>query len=467
MKLKVDLSKLKNLDSSVKSFKSLKLFKSLKSSKKLSSLLQKVTKIKHPKSSSFSLSKRDFILVGILVLGLEGYGFYDMLLNPQWQDYSSLQTRYAGEQIIATNFEKDMANKNQYLENLKLLAYKISVLTQEVPNEIPQEEIVLSLNKLAKASKLDIGGIALSAISTVSKQDFAAGKTSSAQPQNSGKVVTPTSVANDSKINQGTTSTSTTNESKSSQAKPKVVGNILLVEDVDLTFSGNYGALYNFISALEKSDRRIIVKEVSMVRGDGSLLKGALKVQYVGYTTPEDKSTYTLVTPSVSGKDSPFLAYPGFADNAAAGTGSQSVSTVAPAPVKRSDPNFYLILNTYDDSAPKEILGDYVKDGTELYGNTNGTIKGKISITGNMDKMTYSYSLGSMTQTKEGKLMLDGGKLRLDVISQQRKNATDKVGITFDIVNQTDFPLEVNVFNDDKDAPRFSIGNKSGSVVVK
>jgi type IV pilus assembly protein PilO len=411
------------------------------------------------------------MLVGLLVIGLEGYELYNMLLSPNWQAYSRLQTRYAGEQIIATNFDKDMARRNQYLENLKLLDYKLSALTQQIPSEIPQEEIVLSLNKLARASKLDIGGIAFSAVSAVSKQDFAAGKTSSAQPQPAGKVITPTSVANDSTAGQGTTSTSAANDSKTSRAKPKLTGNVLLVEEVDLTFSGNYGALYNFINALEKSERRIIVKEVSMAREDGSSLKGALKVEYVGYTTPEDKSTYSLDTPPVSGKDSPFLAYPGFVDKAAASIGSAAASNPAsaqgPAPVKTYNPNFYLLLNSYDDNAPKMIMGDYTKDGTEIYNNSNAGVRGKLSISGNQDSMTYSYSLGGTPQTRTGKLLLDGGKLRLQVISQARKNGQDKVSLILDVDNQTNYSLEIDVIKDDTQAPRFSLGTQSGSVTVK
>lgn len=457
MRLKIDLSKLKNLGLS---------FKLLKTSKKMSNFLQKV-KIKRSKSSTFSLSKRDFILVGLLVLGLEGYGLYNMLLSPKWKAYSSLQTRYAAEQVIATNFENDIANKSQYLENLKLLDYKLSVLTQEIPAEIPQEEILVTLNKLVKARELDIGGIAFSTISTVSKQDFAAGKTSSAQPPGASKVITPTSVANDSKTSQGTTSTSTANDSKTSQAKPKLAGNMVLVEDVDLAFSGSYGALYNFINDLEKSDRKIIVKEVSLTRGDGNLLKGALKVQYVGYVTPEDKSTYTLETPPVSGKASPFLAYIGFEEKVATSSGSSPGPALGPGPVKTYNPDFFLLLNTYDDSAPKIIMRDYNKNGTELYSNTNASVRGKLSISGNQDTMTYSYSLGGATQTKNAKLVIDGGKLQLEVISKARKNEQDKVSLTLDVDNKTDYPLEITVLNDDKQAPRFSLGTQLGSVTVK
>jgi type IV pilus assembly protein PilO len=225
--------------------------------------------------------------------------------------------------------------------------------------------------------------------------------------------------------------------------------------------------LYNFISELEKSERKIIVKDVSMTRGNGNLLKGALKVQYVGYVTPGDKSTFTLETPAISGKVSPFLAYLGFEDKAPASTVSTQGPVAAPAPVKTYNPNFYLLLNTYDDNAPKIIMGDYTKNGSELYSNTNGAVKGKLSISGNQDSMTYAYSLGGSIQTKTARLMIDGGKLRLDVISRARKNEQDKVSVTLDVDNKTDYPLEINVINDDKQAPRFSLGTRLGSVNVK
>lgn len=442
MKFKVDLSKLKNLDLSLKSFKLSKSFK------KKPNFFDRI-KLKNAKASSLNLSKRDFILLGVLVLGLEGYGLYNIFLEPKWQEYSSMQTRYVADQVIAANFEKDMAQKDNYLENLKLLDYKLGVLTEQIPTEIPQEEIVLTLNKLATTRELDLGGIAFSTISTVSKEDFAAGKTSSDQPQNATKGTTPTSA----------------DDGKSSNSKPKLASNMVLVEDVDIAFSGNYGALYNFISDLENSDRKIIVKDLSMTRGAGDLLKGALKVQYVGYVTPEDKSTYSLDTPPVSGKVSPFLAYPGFEDRIAAAT--VTAPNTGSAPVKTYNPDFLLLLNTYDDNAPKIIMGDYNKNGTELYSNTNDSVRGKLSISGNQDNMTYSYSLGGATQTKKGKLLIDGGKIQLAVSSLPRKDEQDKVSLTLDVDNKTDFPLEITVINDDKQAPRFNLGTRLGSVTVK
>jgi len=382
--------------------------------------------------SNLNISKRDFILLGIFLLALEGYVLFSFLLIPKWQQYSNQHTHYNSQKTLAMSLEKDNANKAQYQETLSQSKFKLDRLTMELPPNVAQEDIVLSLNKLANDQKLSINTISFGNISSVSKEVFATGK-----------------------IPSGNTT-------------PNNGGGIVLTEDIDIDFSGSYGALYNFMSSLEKSNRKIITNNITMTRGDGSILKGQLKIQFVGYKGPDDQGIFKLETPQTSGKSSPFLAYPGY-DDKATGSPVASASTPAPtsAPVKTFDPNFYLILNTSDDNAPKVIMGVYTNAGSELYDNANGKVSGKLSISGNLDKMTYSYSLGGSTQTKEAKLVLDGGELRLHVSSQQRKNATDKVGIILDVDNKTDYPLEINVINDDKNDPRFSIGNKSGSVIIK
>lgn len=395
---------------------------------------------------ALSISKREFILIGLLMLALEGYILLNFLLIPKWQQLSALQTHNNNQQTLAMNLEKDNAKKGQFQEEIKLLDYKLDKLTKELPPNVAQEDIIINLNKFANDRKLMINGIAFSDISTVSKEDFIAGKTG--QAQNAG------------------TGNSAAKASNTSTTSAKIVGGIVLTEEISISFTGNYGALYNFMSDLEKSNRKIITKDITMTRGNENTLKGEIRVQYVGYKGQEDTGVFQLETPLIIGKSSPFLAYLGFEEKAATGTVSQGTSA-APVQVKTYDPNFYLILNTYEDNAPKVIMGDYTKTGTELYSNTNDTVKGKLIVSGNMDKMTYSYSIGGATQTKDAKLRMDGGKLRLDVISQPRKNTSDKVEITLDIDNKTDYPLEVKVINDDKNAPRFNIGTKSGSVLMK
>ncbi|KGK86352.1 hypothetical protein DP73_16775 [Desulfosporosinus sp. HMP52] len=451
MKFNIDLSKFKNLGFKLESKKP--------SKKTMSRFLQKVN-IKRSRSSSLSLSKKDFILLSALLVGLEGYGLYNLLISPTWQDYTKFKISYEAKQLIAANFEKDMGQKDQYLENLKLLDYKYGTLTKVIPYEIPQEEIVLVLNKLAKERELEINGLSLSTISYVSKKDYEAGKTSS-EPQDEKKVVTTTSVAGDVQ-NGGQGTASAGSDDKKISAKPNLSADMVILEDVDIAFSGSYGSLYNFISDLEKSEQKIIVKEISTARGEGNVLKGSLKLQYVGYVTPEDESTYTMDTPETEGKANPFLPYSGFLDKVT----DPTVVVQGPEPIKSYAPNFYLLLNTFDDNAPKVIMGDYSRNGTELYSNSNDVIKGKLAVSGSPENLTYSYSLGGRAENKNASIAIDEGKLRLEVISQPRKGEQDKVGLTLDVENKTDYPLEIKVINDDLQVPRFKLGTQAGSVTI-
>lgn len=404
------------------------------------------------KGKHLTLSKREFILLGLLIFILEGYVLAHYLIIPKLQQLSSERTHYRGQQTLLINLNKDMANKNQFDEQLKLLDYKLNTLKAELPPNLTQEDIILNVNKYAGERQLMIKGITFTNVSMLSKQDFAAGKTPSAQSQNNGNnsAAAPTPPANNS------------------NTAPQNSSGMVLVDDINIYFSGSYGALYNFISDLEKSERRILVKGITITKGDNNVLTGELAVEYLGYKGQDDNGNYQMEAPAINGKFDIFAAFGG-TNNAATPSPSPSPApTASAAPVKASNPNpnFYLILNTYDDNAPKVIMGDYTKDGTELYSNTNDKVKGKLTVSGSLGHFSYAYALGTMTQSKEGNLILDGGKLRLDVISQHRKNAGDKVSLGLVIENKTDYPLVVNIINDDKNTPRFNLVNKSGNVTV-
>ncbi|WP_425805715.1 hypothetical protein ACHOLT_03100 [Desulfitobacterium sp. Sab5] len=398
------------------------------------------------KGKHLLLSKREFILLGLLIFILEGYVLAHYLIIPKWQQLSSERTHYRAQQTLLMNLNKDMANKNQFDEQLKLLDYKLNTLRAELPSNLTQEDIILNVNKYAGERQLMIKGITFTNVSMLSKQDFAAGKTPSAQSQNNGNnsAAAPTPPANNS------------------NTAPQNASGMVLVDDINIYFSGSYEALYNFISDLEKNERRILVRGITITKGDNNALTGELAVEYLGYKGQDDNSNYQMETPAINGKFDIFAAFGGI-NNAAA-----PAPTASAAPVKASNPNpnFYLILNTYDDNAPKVIMGDYTKDGTELYSNTNDKVSGKLTVSGSLGHFSYVYALGTTTQSKEGNLILDGGKLRFDVISQHRKSAGDKVSLDMMVENNTDYPLVVNIINDDKDTPRFNLVNKSGNVTV-
>lgn len=413
-----------------------------------------------PKRKNLNLSNREFIFVAALIIVVEIYALANYWIIPKWQKINAQTVHYHSQQMVLNNLIKDTENKNTFDEELKLLDYKLDTLKGELPANLVQEDILLNVNKVAGDRKLTIKGITFTNVATVSKQDFAAGKTTSAPAQNGGNnnaaspapapTPTPTSPAPASPpANNG------------NSLAPNASG-MLLVDDINISFAGSYESLYNFISDLEKSNRRILIKGITIAKGDNNALTGELAVEYLGYKDPDDQGSFQMETPQIKGKFDIFAAFGGAANTAPAALASRPT----PAPVKTSNPSFYLILNTYDDNAPKVIIGDFTKDGTELYSNTNDTINGQLTVSGSEGHFSYTYALGKTSQSKEENLILDGGKLRLDVISQHHKNGDDKVGIDFAVTNQTNYPLVVNVINDDKDNPRFKMTNTSGSVTV-
>lgn len=413
-----------------------------------------------PKRRKLNLSNREFILVAALIIVVEIYVLAHYWIIPKWQKINAQNVHYHSQQMVLNNLIKDMENKDTFDEELKLLDYKLNTLKEELPANLVQEDILLNVNKVAGDRKLTIKGITFTNVATVSKQDFAAGKTTSASAQNTGNnnAASPAPAPAPTPASTSPAPASPSPNSGNSAA-PNAPG-MILVDDINISFAGSYESLYNFISDLEKSNRRILIKGITIAKGDNNTLTGELAVEYLGYKDPDDQGNYQMETPQIKGKFNIFAAFSGAANAAPAAPAS------SPAPAKTSPPSFYLILNTYDDNAPKVIIGDFTKDGTELYSNTNDTINGKLTVSGGEGHFSYTYALGKTSQSKQENLLLDGGKLRLDVISQHHKNSEDKVGIDFAIENKTDYPLVVNVINDDKDNPRFKMTNSSGSVTV-
>jgi hypothetical protein len=130
-------------------------------------------------------------------------------------------------------------------------------------------------------------------------------------------------------------------------------------------------------------------------------------------------------------------------------------------------PNFYMLINTYLDNAPKVILGEYPNAETEIYANTNTTVKCSLLLSGSGSKFTYSFTVGNTTRKGAKGLTSADGIIRLDVISQPLKDSKDKVAVILDVDNRTNARLEIAVRNDDAVSPRFKLGKKTGEVIIK
>lgn len=125
--------------------------------------------------------------------------------------------------------------------------------------------------------------------------------------------------------------------------------------------------------------------------------------------------------------------------------------------------NFFIAITTYDDSAPKITARMVQLDNSEEYSNVNARVTGKLSVSGVWPHLTYSLGFGSPVIHNDIQIYINRRNvLTITVSSRARKNIYDLVGLTLDIENNTIYPVEIYVWQDDVTDPRFILGVVTG-----
>nr|HMM31133.1 hypothetical protein [Clostridia bacterium] len=130
-------------------------------------------------------------------------------------------------------------------------------------------------------------------------------------------------------------------------------------------------------------------------------------------------------------------------------------------------PDFYVILNTYDDNASKVMMGRYGDASSEISSQDNKKLEASIVLEEQDGKITYTYELGGKKHS--GTVMPSQehpDELVLSILSRDRKNSNDKVGLKLSVTNKTDLLVILDVRNDDASSPRFELGTTQGFVQV-
>lgn len=382
----------------------------------------------------FKLNKSEFYMLLGLICILFAVAGANYLVFPQWDKFTENRSTLDALRVKCDQMEIEFSKSDALKAQDAQLSEKLAAEQLRLPRYISQEESVLELNDLSAKTSLTLNSIAYDSQQTQDAQTFMA-------------TVVPGSEA---PAEQKADKNAEKNADGAAVPEQKNAFSVLS-RAVRVSFSGSYEAVYGFVGRVEQMNRRIFFKDITMVRDTEGVLSGSLTMQYLGGTFGgEEGEAFQIDTPNNSGKLNPFTPYEGFMDG----------KTAAPAAVV--SPDFYMILNTYDDNASKVILGKYPKAETELYFNRNAPVSGTLTVGKSGSSYTYSYSIGSSRYS--GSFKDDTTGLSLSVISKPRKSESDKVSITLEVKNTTGAPLKIKVENDDLAKPRFILGKTSGDV---
>ena len=235
----------------------------------------------------------------------------------------------------------------------------------------------------------------------------------------------------------------------------------LIIQDVQVSFSSEFHTAGAFIKEFEDSLQKIKVNNVSLTRIKEGVLRGVISLEYAALTdNAEAAGSERFTAPAVEGKESLFLKYKGYVEE------DSDPTVILQQGDVDVEPNFYMVVNSSVDNDTKIRFGVYPRPETEIYFNVNNAVKAKLTISGDENELSYTYTMGTASRTERRRLDITDGTILLNVISRPRANDDDKVAVLLDVENTTNLPLQIIVRNDDVLAPRFNLGATTGQVSV-
>ena len=369
------------------------------------------------------LTAREFVLLSVLVIAIEGYFFINYLLTPAYEKYTSTVIDLEGREEVLTELKMDYMRKNAMEKEIKAAEEKLAVIQAQLPPYVSQEEAIFCLDDFSDRSGLNIQSISF----------LGAGEL-------------PLSVL----------PADGTEEKAYTGAAPAPV---VVEQQVSINFMGSYQQLYDFLDCVESSCRKAALKSITMQKNNDGTLNGVMTLSFTSYwDESEGRKPYVMTPASTPGKASLFDEYAGYS-----ASGQAHSATVNPAP----KPDFYITLNSYLNNSAKIFMMNYYNSGSEAIEDKNEIVTAQLTLNETGGKYTYSYRLGSYEIVEEDPTEIKDGRIRMEVLVQERRSDQDRVGLILDIENNTAVPFEITVKGDDPSNPRFITGKTTGNVVVK
>lgn len=369
------------------------------------------------------LTAREFVLLSVLVIAIEGYFFINYLLTPAYEKYTSTVIDLEGREEVLTELKMDYMRKNAMEKEIKAAEEKLAVIQVQLPPYVSQEEAIFCLDDFSDRSGLDIQSISFLGADELPLSVLPA-------------------VGTEEKVYTG--------------AAPAPV---VVEQQVSINFMGTYQHLYDFLDYVESSYRKIALKSITMQKNNDGTLNGVMTLSFISYWDEfEGRRPYVMTPASTSGKAGLFDEYAGYS-----ASGQARSAAVKPA----AKPDFYITLNSYLNNSAKIFMMNYYNSGSEAIEDKNEIVAARLTLNETDGKYTYSYKLGSYEIVEEDPTEIKDGRIRMEVLVQERRSDQDRVGLILDIENNTGVPFEITVKGDDPSNPRFITGKTTGNVVVK
>lgn len=428
------------------------------------------------------LTSREILLLTILGVVAVVVGGYIYVYEPIMVNYSLAKTEYDQKQSELDAIYSNLMTTDDMELLIVNFKNKVNVLEKSLPPVIHQEEVVLYLDKVLKDNEIKVS-------STNFADDEAISTVDDEAPIDDILSQYEKFILNN-KTNLEGLKEKTYNEEVVKEFKEF---------KVTLSLSGKYSDMKNLMEDIENYEKKIVVKDLNISKNfsytegyaavndnviasmtlifpyfyDNEVLK-AINWPYDGKYGNEEPFTYAsrVIFSSVTGTDNPDS---GIITDIVSGsvTGNTNTdrttadqSTQVAKPYK--DPDFYIILRPTLSDASTISMGKYPIAYSVLYNENPGVETAFLNIVREGEQ--YKFQYGTMLQTYPGEgeyevfipYRIENGEIILEVRCQPRLPSDDLSTAILSVNNTTGLPLNIHVYDEDSNFPRFRLENKEG-----
>lgn len=425
----------------------------LKNKLSFSSIKNKLPSAPRKGKLQYTPSKNEFFLLLLLAIVAVSALAIHFLYLPEWTALTTKHEEYKTEKTLVETLRSEYEKIDTYLDEDAKLGAQLEELRQMIPTYLSEEEILASIDGSAASAKLDVLGITISELNFSTQKEFLAQMVlaSSVQTKKTDEDIAAYEEATGHDITPEDESSTTNDISKKE-------GPYIKSKVVTINYKGSYESFVAFLAAFESQKRQVYFRSNATSRAEDGTISGSLTMlvfsssnQLPSLNDPNFPG-YDYQTPSVFGKANPFAAFPNYI----------GVSDTARSAM--SSPDFYAILNTYDDNSNKIMMGKYPVSRAQVSCDKNENVPAHLSLTAEGGQCTYSYQVGEETYSDSFQLDSKQSSLSIAILSRTRKSSMDNVAMTLAVENHTALPLTVVVKYDDPSNPRFHLGTTSGNV---
>lgn len=205
------------------------------------------------------LTKRDKILLGLLIVILIFFVYFKLLLLPSLNSISDIKSSINTNQVKLSDLEskktESTAIKNYLAKNLQ----KYETAKNEITTDLDDRDIVSELSKVCAQDNIKLTNLTFSTGSI-----YANSNTTSSTSSNSN---TGSETSSNNKISKGQ----------------------LMTAEASISVSGGLSDIIKFIDNLEHTDRIAIISMVSLSQSDGTI-KASITANYF-YFQGKDQNT--------------------------------------------------------------------------------------------------------------------------------------------------------------------------------